>query len=107
LWAVAGPAANVVAASAVVAARIVNFARRLMVPRLSRPRDGEPFNSHGRRVGGAFELQVVGRRHVEEHVLEVARHRDAAHRPAELAVLDPEARCTATVVAGDAVDAEA
>src|SRR5262249_31986016 len=55
----------------------------------------------------ALELQVVGRRQVEEHVLEIARHGDAADRPGALAVLDPEARGAAAVVAGDTVDPEA
>src|SRR6266545_1325298 len=102
VWPSAGPAR-----SAVVAARRVVFARGFMPRTLSRPRDGQPLDSHRRRVGRTLELQIVGRGHVEEHVLEVPRHRDAAHRPGELAVLDPEARRAAAVVAGHRVDAEA
>src|ERR1700741_1265365 len=78
-----------------------------MPPTVSRPGDRHAFDSHRRRVGRALELQVVGRGHVQEHVLQVPGYGDAAHRPGELAVLDPEARGTAAVVAGDAVDAEA
>src|SRR5882757_6694584 len=105
-WAFAGPRAGP-ARSTVIAVRRGILERGVMPPILSRAGDGQPLDSHGRRIGGALELQVVGRSHVEEHVLEIARHRDAAHRPAELAVLDPEARRAAAIVAGDAVDAKA
>src|SRR6185437_6260595 len=73
---------------------------------LSRAGDCHALDSHRRRIGGALELQIIRRGHVQEHVLEIACDRDAAHRPGTLAVLDPEARCTAAVVAGDAVHAE-
>src|SRR5882757_6401050 len=105
-WAFAGPRAGP-ARSTVIAVRRGILERGVMPPILSRAGDGQPFDSHRRRIGGALELQVVGWRHVQKHVLEIARHRDAAHRPAELAVLDPEARRAAAVIAGDAVDAKA
>src|SRR5476649_1906716 len=89
---------------AVVAAVSVSFMKGDMPVSLSRAGDRHPFNSYRRRVGRALELQVVGGRQGQEHVLEVARDGDAAHRIGELAVLDPEARGAAAVVAGDAVD---
>src|SRR5262249_37152129 len=98
----AGPAVM-----AVVAARMIVLMRGVMPPILSRAGDGHAFYSHRRRVGRALELQVAGRRQVEEHVLEIARHGDAAHRPGALAVLDPEAGGAAAVVAGDSVHAKA
>src|SRR5262249_38106577 len=44
---------------------------------------------------------------VAEHVLEVSGHCYAADRPGKLALLDPEPRGTAAIVAGDAVHTEA
>ena len=95
------------AASAVVAAKRMILQEGSCRRALSRAGDGHPSIRTVGALVRALELQVVGRRQVEEHVLEVAGHRDAAHRPGELAVLDPEARGAAAVVAGDAVDAEA
>src|SRR5580704_17673921 len=89
---------------AVVAAPRIDFTTEGDMPAsLSRDGDRHPVNSHRRRIGGALELQIVRGRHRQEHVLEIARDRDAAHRIGELAVLDPEARGAAAVVAGDAV----
>src|SRR5690242_15519904 len=106
LCASAGPV-PVAARSAVVAARIVVLRRGFIPSTISRPGDGQALDSHRRRIGRALELQVAGRSHVQEHVLQVPGHGDAAHGPRKLAVLDPEARGAAAVVAGHAVDAEA
>src|SRR5476651_1105142 len=95
------------AKSADVAAMRVSFMKGDMPVSLSRAGDRHPFNSYRRRVGRALELQVVRGRHRQEHVLEVPGDGDAAHRIGELAVLDPEARGAAAVVAGDAVHAGA
>src|ERR1044072_6798959 len=98
----AGPARN-----AVVAARSVVLRRGFMPSTISRPGDGHALDSHRRCIGRTLELKIVGRSHVQEHVLQVPGHGDAAPRPAELAVLNPEARGAAAVVAGHAVDTEA
>ena len=64
-------------------------------PTVSRPRDGEPFDSHRWRVGGTFELPAVRRGQFEEQVLEFSRPRGAPHRPGEFAVPPADSRRSA------------
>src|SRR5258708_4833844 len=61
----------------------------------------------GSLIDAVAEFQIVGRRHRFEYLEQMARDRHLAHRIGDLAVLDPEAGCAATVVAGYAIDAGA
>src|SRR5215470_1597025 len=52
--------------------------------------NGEALHAHGRCIGAVAELEVIGRRQRAEHVEQMARDGDLAHRIGELAALDPE-----------------
>src|SRR5262245_4713887 len=52
--------------------------------------NSQTLNSQGRRVGAVSELQIVGRRQRPEHLQQVARDGDLAHRKGALSVFDPE-----------------
>src|SRR5215510_2481374 len=67
--------------------------------------NGETLHAHGRCIGAVAELEIVGRRQGAEHVEQMARDGDFAHRIGELATLDPEAGSAAAVVAGHQVHA--
>src|SRR5580704_19502938 len=69
--------------------------------RLSSSGDSEVIDPEGRGIGAGFELEVVGRDQAGEDLLQIARHRHLADRERDLALLDPEARGAAAVVAGD------
>src|ERR1700722_9309178 len=61
----------------------------------------------GRRVGAVTEHEIVGRHEALEDLREMPGDGHLAHREGRLAVLDPEARGAAAVIAGDEVDAHA
>src|SRR6185503_13343440 len=67
--------------------------------------NGQSLEAQGRRVGAVAELQIVGRRHGAEDVEQMACDRHLAHRVGALALLDPEARGAAAVIAGHHVGA--
>src|SRR5690242_4668601 len=59
------------------------------VPYLSGASDGHAVDTQRRRVDAGLELEVVGGRHVAEHLLEIAGDGDLAHGIGELAADDP------------------
>ena len=69
--------------------------------------NGQPLDAHCRRVGAIAELEIVGRLKRTKYRDQIARNRDFAHRIAAAAILDPEARRAAAVVAGHRVHARA
>src|SRR5216684_2295263 len=73
----------------------------------SPPGNGEAFHAYCRRVDAEAEFKIVRGRKRMEHVEQIACDRDFAHGIAALAVLDPEARRAATVVAGHLIDPHA
>src|SRR5690242_1770278 len=90
------------------ASRTVSFSSRV-----SRARDaacapsasakGQSLDPHGWCIDAITELQVVGGHHRLEHVQQMRGDRHLADGVGDLAVLDPETRCAAAVVAGDAI----
>src|SRR5690242_8925285 len=85
------------------ASRTVSFSNLASRPSASAKR--QSLDAHCRRVDAIAEFQIVRDRHRFEYLEEVAGDGHLAHRIGDLAVLDPEARRAATVIAGDAVDA--
>src|SRR5579864_3782977 len=73
----------------------------------SRSGDGQTIDAQGWRVDTGLEFEIVGGGEMAIHVLEIAGDGDLADGKGELAVLDPESRGAAAIVAGDAVDAHA
>src|SRR5262249_33105092 len=69
--------------------------------------NGETLHAHGRRVGAEAEFEIVGGRKPPEHVDQITGDGHLAHRITALAVLDPEARGAAAVIAGHRIDAHA
>src|ERR1700748_2972323 len=69
--------------------------------------NGHALDPQRRCVRAVVEDQVIGRRQVQEHVLEVAGDGDLRHRISDLPVLDPVAGGAAAVIAGDAIDSHA
>src|SRR3954454_1860568 len=66
-------------------------------------RNGQSFQPHGWRIGAVAEFEIVRRRERRENVVEMARDRDLTHRIHQFAVLDPQARGAAAVIAGDEI----
>src|SRR6266446_2460000 len=62
--------------------------------------NGQPLDAHRRRVGAIAELEIVSGLKRSEYCDQIARDRDFAHRVAAAAILDPEPRRAAAVVAG-------
>src|SRR3974390_1609530 len=69
--------------------------------------NGQALYTQHPRVGSVAEVEILRRREILEDVGEMAGDRDLAHGISNLAVLDPEARRAAAVVAGDHVRAHA
>src|SRR5882757_8126625 len=67
----------------------------------------QALDAQRRRVDAITEFQVIGWNQRLEDLKQMARDRHFADGIGKLAILDPEARRAAAVIAGDAVDAGA
>src|SRR3954468_21559487 len=96
------------------ASRTVSFSRlasriRIVSSRIfaSASAKRQSLDAHRRRIDAVTEFEIVRRLHRHEDLEQMARDRDFADGIGQLAILDPEARGAAAVIAGDAVDAGA
>src|SRR5262245_31135891 len=82
-------------------------ARRSRNATASSAANGETLHTHGRRIGGETEFQIVRGNECLEHVDQISGDGHLADGVAAFSVLDPEAAGTAAVVAGHVIDADA
>src|SRR5690606_26805666 len=72
---------------------------------LSVPGKCHAFNYECRRSHPEVSIDIGGGSHIEEHILEVRSNRYFADRIGKPTIFDPEARCTAAILASDHVHA--